>query len=120
MFLMQLFKEISEMVPERILSTVITMLSGLTFIACEHGPGGPMGNYGHMMDYGYGGGFMWLIILALAGVAIYFLFQASKSKGSGGSGGTVVDTPLDILKKRYAKGEIDKEEFESRKKDLES
>ena len=105
------------MVPKRIFSIVITMLWGLTFFACERGLGGRMGNYGHMMDYGYGGGFMWLIILALAGVAIYFLFQASKSKGSGGS---VVDTPLDILKKRYAKGEIDKEEFDRRRKDLES
>jgi putative membrane protein len=114
---MPLFKEISEMVPKRIFSIVITMLWGLTFFACERGPGGPMGNDGHMMDYGNGGGFMWLIILALAGVAIYFLFQASKSKGSGGS---VVDTPLDILKKRYAKGEIDKEEFDRRKKNLQS
>jgi len=99
---------------------VITMLWGLTIFSCGQSPGGPMGNYGPMMGYGYGGGFMWLIFLALAGVAIYFLVQVSKSKGSGGSGGSVVDTPLDILKKRYAKGEIDKEEFDRRKKDLES
>lgn len=30
------------------------------------------------------------------------------------------ETPMDILKKRYARGEIDAEEFARRKKDLES
>lgn len=67
--------------------------------------------------YLYDGGFMWLIIAILVGVAIYFLLQQSKSKDSDGS---AIETPLDILKKRYAKGEINEEEFTSKKKDLES
>jgi len=104
------------MVLKRIFSKLI-ILPPLTFFACEQGPNSPMGNWGHMMTYGYGGGFMWLIVLVLVGVVIYFLFQVSKSKGSDGS---IIETPLDILKKRYAKGEIDKEEFERKKKDLES
>ena len=70
-----------------------------------------------MMGYGYGGGFMWLIVVVLVGVVIYFMLQVSKSKSSGDS---IIETPLDILKKRYAKGEIDKEEFDRKKKDLES
>ena len=60
---------------------------------------------------------MWLIVLVLVGVVIYYLLQISRSKGSDSS---IVETPLDILKKRYAKGEIDKEEFDRKKKDLES
>ena len=60
---------------------------------------------------------MWLIVLVLVGVVIYFLLQASKSKGFVDS---IIETPLDILKNRYAKCEIDKEEFDRRKKDLES
>ena len=102
------------MVLKRIFSIVI-MFPPLTFFACAQGPNNPMGNWGHMMGYGYGGGFMWVILVVLVGVVIYFLLQASKSKGSAGS---TTETPLDILKKRYAKGEIDKEEFEQKKKDL--
>ena len=60
---------------------------------------------------------MWLIVLVLVGVVIYYLLQISRSKGSDSS---IVETPLDILKKRYAKGEIDKEEFDRKKKDLEA
>ena len=99
---------------KRIFSILLT-LPPLTFFACAQGPNSPMGNWGHMMGYGYGGGFMWVILVVLVGVVIYFLLQASKSKGSAGS---TTETPLDILKKRYAKGEIDKEEFEQKKKDL--
>jgi uncharacterized membrane protein len=32
----------------------------------------------------------------------------------------VAQTPLDILKERYAKGEIDREKLEARKRDLEA
>ena len=71
----------------------------------------------HMMGYGYGGGFMWLLFFVLIGVVIYIFLQSSKSKGSNGS---FIETPLDILKKRYAKGEINKEEFDRMKKDIEA
>ena len=104
------------MLLKRIFSILI-IISILAFLACAPGPNGPGGNWGHMMGYGYGGGLMWLIVLVLVGVVIYFLLQASKSKGFGDS---IIETPLDILKKRYAKGEIDKEEFDRKKKDLES
>jgi len=106
------------MVLKRIFSILTIILLLLTFIACAQGTyNDPMGNWGHMMSYGYGGGFMWIIVLVILGVVIYFLFQVSKSKDSDGS---IIETPLDVLKKRYAKGEIDKEEFDRKKKDLES
>jgi len=104
------------MVLKRILS-ILVIISTLSFFACAPGPNGPGGNWGHMMGYGYGGGFMWLIVLVLVGVGIYFLLKVYKSKGSDGS---TIETPSDILKQRYAKGEIDKEEFDRKKKDLES
>ncbi len=65
----------------------------------------------------FGGGFMWIFwLLIIAG--IFFLFQ-NMAKGSSG-GSSDKETPMEILKKRYARGEIDEEEFERRRKELES
>ena len=64
------------MVLKRIFSILI-IFSTPTFFACAQGPNSPMGNWGHMLGYGYGGGFMWLIALLLVGVVIYFLLQTS-------------------------------------------
>ncbi len=97
---------------------VLLLLVPLLTTAC--GPYGPMSGWerGHMMNYGfgYGGMFMWILFLIVLGVAIYFIIQALKSKNVIGQ---AQDTPLDILKRRYAKGEITKEEFDRTKKDLE-
>lgn len=48
-----------------------------------------------------------VIILVIYAVIRFLAKRVSKSK-----------TPMDILKERYAKGEIGKEEFEAKKKDL--
>ncbi|MBI4768403.1 MAG: SHOCT domain-containing protein [Deltaproteobacteria bacterium] len=76
------------------------------------------GGWNHMMNYGYGYGgmFMWILFIIVIGVVVYFIIQSTKVKTSSG---TLKETPLDILKGRYAKGEIAKEEFERMKKDLE-
>ena len=64
-------------------------------------------------------GGMWifpLIMFTIMLVVIYLVF------GRGGWRppwyGARFETPMDILKKRYARGEISKEEFERTKKDL--
>ena len=41
----------------------------------------------------------------VGGIGVYFLLQVSKSKGSDVSN---IEIPSDILKKRYAQGEIDR------------
>ena len=66
---------------------------------------------GHMMGFGYRGIFSWLILIVLIGFIIYLVLQNSKLKKQ-------KETPLDILKIRYAKGEITKDEFENIKKGL--
>jgi putative membrane protein len=74
-----------------------------------------------MSDYGFmgmGGGYMGAIfmilfwILVLAGTIYLLAFLAQPRNGKQDK------TPKEILKERYAKGEIDKEEFERKKKDL--
>ncbi len=55
--------------------------------------------------------------MVLIGVLVYFLFQGVKKNSDDAS--IRSETPLDILKRRYANGEIDKTEFDRMKKDLE-
>jgi putative membrane protein len=97
------------------ISVAITLLSSCSREYPYGHMGGPGGGWDHMMDYGYGFGgmLMWIIFIAIFGVLIYFLMQAAKGRGRAG------ETPLEILKKRYAKGEIAREEYERMKKDLE-
>lgn len=57
--------------------------------------------------------FLWVILLA---AVIYFAVRWSQRGGMPGGGGS--ESPIDILKKRYARGEISKEEFEERRRDL--
>lgn len=64
---------------------------------------------------GLGGGFMllfWVLLILL----IVWLVRATLP-ASGGAPGRE-KSAMDILKERYARGEIDKEEFESMRKDL--
>jgi len=72
-----------------------------------HGPGGGW----PMMHYGYGGWFMWLLPVIVIIIALYLIMRAQKGR-------TTQETPLEILKKRYAKGEITKEEYDRMKQDL--
>lgn len=58
---------------------------------------------------------MWIILLIVIGLIIYFAVQAQKTRDETP---TQNESPLDILKKRYAKGEITKEEYERMKNDL--
>ncbi|HUV51338.1 MAG TPA: SHOCT domain-containing protein [Anaerolineae bacterium] len=97
------------------LELFLMMITGL-LVSCTgegyYGSQGPMMHYG----FGYGGMFMWIIFLIVIGLLIYFIVQAQKTKGHTP---TQNESSLDILKRRYAKGEIAKEEYERMKKDLE-
>lgn len=78
--------------------------------------------WGHMYGYGAGGchgmGFGWIgmvLFWVLLVVAAVMLFKSTS--GNGMSSGRK-NNALDILKERYARGEVEREEFEQKKRDL--
>jgi putative membrane protein len=103
----------------RLLSIPLVLFSFI-FLACNgYGPYyGQMGR-GHMYGYGMYGmggglfmGIIWIVFLLLLCYGVYY-FIKNKNINTGAN-----ETPLEILKRRYAKGEITKEEYERIKSDL--
>ncbi|MBO8131992.1 MAG: SHOCT domain-containing protein [Candidatus Marinimicrobia bacterium] len=72
----------------------------------------------HLWNFGCSGGWLgyllWFIILFLA---VFFLLRLLGTLSCPFT--SVNESPLDVLKSRYARGEITKEEFERMKKDIE-
>ncbi len=98
---------------------------GLSMMGWMMGGGGnPMmgysgwNNWNNMMGWG-GFGFGWIfmivfwLLIILGVIALVRYLGGIKSNSTGKD-----NTPLDILKERYAKGEITKKEFEEMNKDL--
>ncbi|NIR52576.1 SHOCT domain-containing protein [candidate division KSB1 bacterium] len=70
----------------------------------------------HWMDWHWGGWLMMILWWGLIIVGIVFLVKWITGQRSDGT--KKEDSALDILKRRYASGEISKEEFQEKKKDL--
>lgn len=62
--------------------------------------------------WGWGWGWLWMILF-WAGVIVLIVWAVGRGAGSRD------DRPLDILKERFARGEIDRDEFEARRRELE-
>ncbi len=79
---------------------------------------------GGMMGWGSGGlgmGIGWLFMLLFWGLIIVagvFLVRWLWDQGRPASRGEGGESALEILRRRYARGEIDREEFEAKKRDL--
>lgn len=70
-----------------------------------------------MMSMG-GGIVMWFLGIAFV-IAVFYLIFRSSAAGSGEKReGTPHQEALDILAERYARGEIDRDEYEKKKRDL--
>jgi len=87
------------------------------------------GGWMPMMNFGFGpfGGFGWIFmivwwVLIIAGIIALIKWLTSQSRGTHYNekpfDSTQGKSALEILQERYAKGEINKQEFEEKKKDL--
>ena len=80
------------------------------------------GNFPGMWGYGSGWwmlfhGLIWLVFLVVFVIAAVALIRYLWRAGGGGAGRSA-GSALRILEERYARGEIDREEFLQRKRDL--
>ena len=77
-------------------------------------------DFGDAIGWGFGGIMLALMILFWGAViyAIVWLIRGTKDGRYNPRDWERSKSALDILKERYAKGEINKEEFEAKKKDL--
>ena len=86
--------------------------------------GGREGYYGHgnMMGGGMGhwiwGPLMMILVVAAIVATVVLVVRWMGGSTAGGPQGPTGKTPADILKERFARGEIDTKEFEERRKAL--
>ncbi len=81
---------------------------------------GMMGGYWRnpSMFFPFGGLIMWLLILIIIGVVVYFIVRTQRGVSGRNYISSRDETPLEIAKKRYARGEISREEYETIKQNL--
>jgi putative membrane protein len=60
-----------------------------------------------------------VLVLLILGLAVWYLRRATSLGSTVTLSGTAPETALDILKARYARGEITKEQFEQMRRDVE-
>ena len=102
------------------------VILGLVALSGPFMMGGMMGPGWMGTDGGWRGGMMWgvggvtmLAFLALVVVGLVVLLRVlDRDKNGPASGGPSRETPLEILDRRYASGELTKEQFEQMRQDL--
>jgi putative membrane protein len=102
-----------------LLATLLGALTALPWLAWADAAGDRDYGHGHM----WGGGAGWIfgpvmMILFVALIAAVVILVVRWLGGTSGGPGTRPKAALDILEERFARGEIDKDEFEARRQAL--
>ena len=97
---------------------IIGGIIAVLIIATPLAAGCVVGGTGY--DYGMmgGGGWWFMPILGIIFLGLIIWAVVALIRGQSGSQSTGADSALEMLKRRYARGDIDKEEYEQKKKDL--
>ena len=92
---------------------ILSVVPGLLWGWQGYGMMGPgmMGGYSTMF-------FMPILWIVIIGLIVWVVVAAVRRPGESDSTTRSTDSALEILKRRYARGEINKEEYAERKKDL--
>ncbi len=94
----------------------IVSLPAAQYRGAEH-----WGQSGHMMGFGFGPLGMilvWVFFLVLIVLAGYLLIRLAMSGSKIASEDSGSESALDILDKRYARGEIESEEYREKKEEI--
>ena len=88
------------------------------------GLGGGMMGFGGMMGpglaFGFGGLLMMVFwVLVIGGIVLLIVWAVGQGVRAAPGGARREDAALDILKQRYARGEITQEQFDQMRRDLE-
>lgn len=71
------------------------------------------------MVYGHGFSLLWLIIIVAIIILVVIAIVNYTKSSAGNTSVKKNESPMEILKRRYAKGEISKSQFEEMRKDIE-
>ncbi|WP_354675034.1 SHOCT domain-containing protein [Cupriavidus alkaliphilus] len=83
-----------------------------------------MWNWGEFGGWGMGFGFLFmilfwtLVVLAIVALVRWLMRESQATRGQGKQESPRDKTPLEIVQERYARGEIDREEYEQKRRDL--
>jgi putative membrane protein len=85
-----------------------------------------MGNWSEFGGWGMGFGFLFMalfwafVILGIVALLRWLMRESQDRRMQDGRSLPREKTPLEIVQERYARGEIDREEYEQKRRDLET